>query len=114
MAMRQRTFAQVDESISVQGLDDGRQVVKVTPGGAKIVAYVSDGKATRYEAEDPDRKSSDIVRHCSGQCRFEYDSRRTVRSLHFRRICRQRHLLYPDRMPSVPWAEENGSTLLRR
>jgi hypothetical protein len=54
MAMRQRTFAQVDESISVQGLDDGRQVVKVTPGGAKILAYVSDGKATRYEAEDPD------------------------------------------------------------
>ena len=50
--MRQRTFNYTEESISVENLEDGRHVVKVTPGGAKILAYISDGEVTRYEAED--------------------------------------------------------------
>jgi hypothetical protein len=50
--MKERTFVYNDERISVKNLGDGRHVVKVTPGGAKIIAYISDGKATRYEAEN--------------------------------------------------------------
>ena len=50
--MTERTFTFTNEMISVEDLDDGRHVVKTTPGGAKILAYVSDGKAARYEAED--------------------------------------------------------------
>ena len=50
--MRQRIFTYTNESISVENLSDGRNVVKVTPGGAKIVAYISNGSVTRYEAED--------------------------------------------------------------
>lgn len=51
--MAEITFEASDDKLSVEGLDDGRHVVKETPGGTKIVAYVSDGKASRYEAEDP-------------------------------------------------------------
>jgi hypothetical protein len=78
MVMRQRTFHQVDERISVQGLGNGRHVVKVTPGGARIVAYVSDGKATRFAAEAPDGKrqalfgivpdSADTIVGIDGSC----------------------------------------------
>jgi hypothetical protein len=50
--MLQRTFNFVDESISTEDLGNGRHVVKVTPGGARILAYVSDGTLSHYEAED--------------------------------------------------------------
>jgi hypothetical protein len=50
--MTQKTFNFTDERISLENLGDGRHVVKLTPGGTKILAYISDGKVTRYEAED--------------------------------------------------------------
>ena len=50
--MTQRTFNFTNERISVENLRDGRHVVKETPGGTKILAYVSDGAVVRYEAED--------------------------------------------------------------
>lgn len=40
------------ESFSSKDLTDGQHVVKVSPGGTKILAYVENGKITRYEAED--------------------------------------------------------------
>jgi hypothetical protein len=48
--MKERAFQL--ESFSSADLTDGRQVVKVSPGGTKILAYVENGKITRYEAED--------------------------------------------------------------
>jgi hypothetical protein len=58
--MAEVTFNFSDEKLSVEALGDGRHVVKETPGGAKIVAYVSGGKATRYEAEDPTGKRQQL------------------------------------------------------
>lgn len=51
--MVEMTFNFSDDKVSVEALSDGRHVVMETPGGAKIFAYVSGGKASRYEAEDP-------------------------------------------------------------
>ncbi len=48
--MEERTFQL--ESFSEEKLTDGRQVVNVSPGGTKILAYIENGKITRYEAED--------------------------------------------------------------
>jgi hypothetical protein len=48
--MEERTFRL--ESFSSEKLTDGRHVVKESPGGTKILAYVENGKITRYEAED--------------------------------------------------------------
>jgi hypothetical protein len=59
--MQQRTFAYTNEKISVENLGDGRHVVKVTPGGAKIVAYISDGNVTRYEAEDAEGNRQSVL-----------------------------------------------------
>jgi hypothetical protein len=59
--MAEATFNFTHEKISVEDLADGRHVVKTTPGGAKILAYVSDGKATRYEAEDPTGKRQQLL-----------------------------------------------------
>ena len=50
--MEERTFRL--ESFSSKDLADGRHVVKVSPRGTKILAYVEKGKVTRYEAEDSD------------------------------------------------------------
>jgi hypothetical protein len=50
--MTQKTFTFTNERISSENLDNGRQVVKVTPGGTNILAYIVNGKITRYEAED--------------------------------------------------------------
>ena len=38
--------------ISAENLDDGTHVVKVTPDGTKILAYIVDGRVARYAAED--------------------------------------------------------------
>jgi hypothetical protein len=48
--MEERTFRL--ESFSSKDLTDGRHVVKVSPGGTKILAYVENGKIARYEAQD--------------------------------------------------------------
>jgi hypothetical protein len=48
--MEERTFHL--DSFSSENLPDGRQVVKESPEGTKILAYVENGKITRYEAED--------------------------------------------------------------
>ncbi|WP_141842624.1 hypothetical protein [Humibacillus xanthopallidus] len=40
------------ESFSSEDLPDGLQVVKESPEGTKILAYVENGRITRYEAED--------------------------------------------------------------
>ena len=45
-------FIFTNERISLENLGDGRHVVKVTPSKTKILAYIVDGKVTRYEAED--------------------------------------------------------------
>lgn len=50
--MTQQMFTFTYEMIDLEGLGEGRHVVKVTPGGAKILAHILDGKVTRYEAED--------------------------------------------------------------
>jgi hypothetical protein len=39
--MEERTFQL--ESFSSEKLTDGRQVVKVSPGGTKILAYIENG-----------------------------------------------------------------------
>ena len=48
------------ESFSSANFTDGRQVVKVSPGGTKILAYVENGKVTRYEAEDSTGNSRSV------------------------------------------------------
>lgn len=50
--MAETMFHFMDERISPQHVADGRQVVKVTPGGTNIMASIAGGKITRYEAED--------------------------------------------------------------
>jgi hypothetical protein len=50
--MTQKMFTFTNERISSENRADGREVVKVTPGGTKILAIV-EGEITRYEAEDP-------------------------------------------------------------
>jgi len=50
--MAEKTFTFIDERLSLENLTDGRQVVKVSPGGTKILANVVNGKITYYEAED--------------------------------------------------------------
>ena len=50
--MTQKTFTFTNERISSENRNDGRQVVKVTPGGTKILASIVDGEITHYEAED--------------------------------------------------------------
>ena len=39
------------ESFSSENLLDGRRVVRESPQGTRILAYVENGKITRYEAE---------------------------------------------------------------
>jgi hypothetical protein len=48
------------ESFSSENLPDGRQVVKESPEGTKILAYVENGKITRYEAEDSSGNSRSV------------------------------------------------------
>ena len=48
--MIHKKFNFSDERISSENLTDGCHVVKVTPSGTKLLAYVVDGKITRYEA----------------------------------------------------------------
>src|SRR5215472_6722688 len=50
--MEERKLLFTGERISSQDLTNGRNVVKVTPGGTKILAVIEDGKFTHYEAED--------------------------------------------------------------
>ncbi len=55
--MAERTFHFTNERISYernssQNLADGRHVMKVSPGGTKILANIVKGKITHYEAED--------------------------------------------------------------
>lgn len=50
--MTQKTVTFTNERISSENRDDGRQVMKVTPGGTKILASIVDGEITQYEAED--------------------------------------------------------------
>src|SRR5258706_13985849 len=50
--MTEKTFTFTNERMPSENLVDGRQVVKVTPGGTKILANIVDGKITYYEAED--------------------------------------------------------------
>ena len=50
--MTEKTFTFTNERMPSEHLGDGRQVVKVTPGGTKILATVVDGTITYYEAED--------------------------------------------------------------
>ena len=50
--MTQKTFTFTNERISSENRVDGRQVVKVTPGGTKILASIVEGEITQYEAED--------------------------------------------------------------
>jgi hypothetical protein len=50
--MTQKMFTFTHERISSENRNDGRQVVKVTPGGTKILASIVDGEITHYEAED--------------------------------------------------------------
>jgi hypothetical protein len=73
--MAEVTFNISDDKISVADLGDGRHVVMETPGGATIVAYVSDGKASRYEAADPtgQRQQLFVVRPDSADARITPD-----------------------------------------
>lgn len=50
--MTQKTFTFTTERISSENQVDGRHVLKVTPGGTKILAHIVSGKITQYEAED--------------------------------------------------------------
>ena len=50
--MTQKTFTFTNERTSSENRVDGRQVVKVTPGGTKILASIVEGEITQYEAED--------------------------------------------------------------
>lgn len=50
--MTQKTFTFTEERISAENRDNGRQIMKVTPGGTKILAYILNGEITQYEAED--------------------------------------------------------------
>jgi hypothetical protein len=50
--MMERTFNFMNETISVENLDDGSHVVKAGPDGTRILAYIVDGKVARYAAED--------------------------------------------------------------
>ena len=50
--MTQKTFTFTNERIASENRNDGRQIVKVTPGGTKILASIVDGEITHYEAED--------------------------------------------------------------
>jgi hypothetical protein len=56
--MEERTFRL--ESFSSENLPDGRQVVRESPQGTRIVAYVENGKITRYEAEDSSGNSRPV------------------------------------------------------
>ncbi len=59
--MMERTFTFVDETISVDNRDDGSHVVKVAPDGTKILAYLANGKVTRYAAEDSSGNSKPLL-----------------------------------------------------
>jgi hypothetical protein len=59
--MMERTFVFADEAISVESRDDGSHVVKMTPDGTKIMAYVVNGKVARYTAEDSSGKSKPLL-----------------------------------------------------
>jgi hypothetical protein len=54
--MEERLFHFLDESLfeenDLHTLPNGRHVMKVTPLSTKILAHVTEGKVTKYEAED--------------------------------------------------------------
>ena len=49
--MTQKTFTFTTERISSENQVDGRHALKVTPSGTKILAHITNGKITQYEAD---------------------------------------------------------------